>query len=79
MRTIIDLREDQLAELDGIVAVERVSRAEAIRNAVDAYLQQRKTAEADRITAIDEAFGLWKDHDVDTDTYLNELRAEWDR
>ena len=37
MRTIIDVRPDQLAELDKIVAEESVSRAETIRDAIDVY------------------------------------------
>ncbi|MBA4179720.1 MAG: hypothetical protein C0506_03950 [Anaerolinea sp.] len=35
---------------------------------------------ADRAEAIlKRTFGAWKHHGVDTDTYLAELRAEWDR
>ena len=34
---------------------------------------------AARSEALDKTFGLWKDYGVDTDTYLADLRAEWDR
>lgn len=79
MRTIIDLPEEQLRALADYCASEKVSRAEAVRRAVEQLICAQRVAESDRLAAIDAAFGLWKDHGVDTDTYLRELRAEWDR
>jgi hypothetical protein len=49
-RTIIDIPETQLHDLDARCASLGISRAEAVRRAVDAFL---------RDTAIVGAFGLW--------------------
>jgi len=72
MRTIIELREDQLAALDRIVADEKMSRAEAIRDAVDVYLRERKRV------ASRAAFGGWAHKKLDGLKYIAEARGEWD-
>lgn len=72
MRTIIDVRPDQLAELDKIVAEERISRAETIRDAIDVYLRERKRA------ASRAAFGAWAHKKLDGLEYVQALREEWD-
>ncbi len=71
MRTIIDLPDDQLTTLAAYCAREGVSRAEAIRRAVAAYIrQQRPEAGAD-------AFGLWRKRKKDGVAYQRRLRREW--
>ena len=77
MRTIVDLPEDQIERLRDYCEREHVSRAEAVRRGVEALLAQRKKEETKRI--LDASFGMWKDRGIDTDTYLKELRSEWDR
>ena len=72
MRTIIDLREDQLAALDRIMADEQVSRAEAIRDAVDVYLRERKRV------ASRAAFGGWAHKKLNGLSYTEAARKEWD-
>ncbi len=72
MRTIIDLRDDQLAELDAITAEERISRAEALRRAVDVYLRERKRDAARK------AFGSWRPKKLDGVEYTRAIREEWD-
>jgi metal-responsive CopG/Arc/MetJ family transcriptional regulator len=79
MRTIIDLPDEQIQALADYCARERVSRAEAIRRAVNRLLADVEQKRADDLAAIDAAFGLWADRGIDTDTYLAELRAEWER
>ena len=77
MRTIIELPEDQIARLREYCAHERVSRAEAVRRAVEGLLaNDRKQA---RQRAIDESFGSWKDLKVDSVEYVRRLREEWER
>jgi hypothetical protein len=71
MRTIIDLPPAQLDELAGWCAREGVSRAEAIRRAVAAYLS------AARVAVAPTAFGLWRDRAVDGLAYEQTLRQEW--
>lgn len=76
MRTIIDLTDEQLARLEEVAEREGISRAEAIRRAVD-------TAYADvDATRYDEArqavFGLWKGRKIDALRYVDGLRDEWE-
>jgi hypothetical protein len=49
-RTIIDLPDTQLRDLDARCDMLRVSRAEAVRRAVDAFLRETITVSG---------FGLW--------------------
>jgi hypothetical protein len=81
MRTLIDLPDQQLHELGAICAARQISRAEAVRQAVSAFiLQNRSSREA--------AFGIWKDQVVflpgeteplptDGLAYQEKLRSEW--
>ena len=71
MRTIIDLPEDQVTGLAALCRRERLSRAEAVRRAVAAYLDAHSPAEHD------EAFGMWRGRKLDGLTYERNLRAEW--
>ena len=77
VRTIVDLPEEQLQWLASVCAREGISRAEAIRRAVEASMHQN--GEADFKRALDAAFGMWKDRGIDGVEYQRELRAEWER
>ena len=79
MRTIIDLPEEQRRRLDEYCAREHTSRAEAVRRAVQSFLCDDEQDQIEFERAVDAAFGMWKDRGIDTDTYLAELRKEWDR
>jgi hypothetical protein len=54
-------------------AGEGVSRAEAIRRAVDALLERHRAAQAKH------AFGAWHGRKLDGLKYQQALRREWDR
>ena len=72
MRTIIDLPDAQLEALDGICRRELISRAEAIRRAVDLLVRDRAAG------ASHAAFGLWRGaRAVDGLRYQERLRREW--
>ena len=72
VRTIIDVPADQLERLDAYCRAEGISRAEAIRRAVDAHVRApRPNAPA--------AFGLWAGRRIDGVTYERALRREWSR
>jgi hypothetical protein len=72
VRTIIHLPEDQLDALDGICRRESISRAEAIRRAVDLLVRDRAAGGAHT------AFGLWRGRSkVDGLSYQERLRREW--
>ena len=71
MRTIIEVPADQLTTLDALCRRERISRAEAIRRAVSAYIRPSQETESAR------AFGVWKDRGEDGLAYQERLRSEW--
>jgi metal-responsive CopG/Arc/MetJ family transcriptional regulator len=70
MRTLIDIPDQQIKDLTAICETEKMSRAEAIRQAIALYLEMKKTEAPD-------AFGLWKDRQVDGLAYQNQVRSEW--
>jgi hypothetical protein len=70
-RILVDLPEAQVAELAALVKTERRSRASIIRQAIEAYLAQRKQASGTNV------FGLWKDRKTDGLAYQQEIRSEW--
>ena len=72
MRTIVAVPNQQLDAIDALCRRDGISRAEAIRRAVGAYVLQHRAAEPDQ------AFGLWRDRAQDGLTYEQELRREWD-
>jgi hypothetical protein len=71
MRTIVDLPSQQLDSLKEIGKRERLSRAELVRRAVAQFIEQH------RLPPDDDAFGLWRNRDVDGVTYQRKLRREW--
>lgn len=73
MRTIVDLPDDQMAALKALAERNGLSRAELVRRAVAAYLEQR------RMPTGDAAFGLWRKWGEDGLDYEDRLRREWDR
>jgi metal-responsive CopG/Arc/MetJ family transcriptional regulator len=78
MRTIIDLPEDQLRALAEYCTRERVSRAEAVRRAVNVLVNADDQRMAERREALAAAVGMWKDRGIDGVEYQRQLRAEWD-
>jgi metal-responsive CopG/Arc/MetJ family transcriptional regulator len=79
MRTIIDLPNEQLKHLAELCEREGISRAEAIRRAVDKMLAEAQKPSMDE--ALKAVFGMWKDREEMQDSveYQRRLRAEWDR
>ena len=73
MRTVIDVPDELIESLDRIGALEQVSRAALIRDAITEYLKVKS------IPAAEEAFGLWKDRKTDGVRYQRSLRDEWGR
>ena len=72
MRTIIDLPDRQVEELERLGRSRKLSRAEMIRQAVERYLQEI-------VPAREEAFGLWKRAGSRQDglSLQRRLRKEW--
>lgn len=71
MRILVDVPDVQLKELARLSAASKRSRAAIIREAVTSYLSRAKRSQ------IDDAFGLWGDHEVDGLEYQRKLRDEW--
>ena len=71
MRTLVDVGDSQMRELDELSKEEKRSRAALIREAIDDYLaKRRKKREGD-------AFGLWGKRKVDGLVYQAKVRSEW--
>ncbi|KVO65811.1 ribbon-helix-helix protein, CopG family [Burkholderia ubonensis] len=70
-RILVDLPDAQIQALAALVEAERRPRAAVIRDAIDAYLAQRKRAVGADV------FGVWKEKKVDGLTYQEALREEW--
>lgn len=73
MRTLIDIPDDQLAELTKLAKREKVSRAELVRRAIAQLLEAKPARTED---GIDKAFGLWGPGE-DGLAYQERLRSEW--
>jgi len=70
MRIVVDIPEKQIKELTAISQAEKVSRTEVIREAIDYYLEKKRSQTED-------TFGLWKDRQVDGLAYQEQARSEW--
>ena len=71
MRTIVDLKEEQLEALARLCKEQKISRAEAVRRAID-HMTNELAAAPKEI-----GFGLWKHKRLDGRKHLDRLRAEW--
>jgi hypothetical protein len=71
MRTIVDLTAEQVAALARLCQEQGISRAEAVRRAVD-----RLTGEQ-VVVKKDVGFGLWKHKRIDARRHVDRLRGEW--
>jgi metal-responsive CopG/Arc/MetJ family transcriptional regulator len=71
VRTLVDLGDTQIQELDELSKEEKRSRAALIREAIDDFLAKRRSKyEGD-------AFGLWGKRKVDGLVYQERVRSEW--
>ena len=73
MRTLIDLPDKLLHEIDDLADREEISRAEAIRRAVRDYVASHTKPRPDA------AFGIWKSKRIDPLEYEDSVRDEWKR
>ncbi len=71
MRTIIDLPDEHLDALARLCEREGISRAEAIRRAVQDYTRGQGAEVGES------AFGLWRGRKVGGLAYERDLRNEW--
>jgi len=71
MRTLVDLSDRQIQELDELSKKEERSRAALIREAIEDYLAKRRDKQ------IGAAFGLWGNRKVDGLVYQRRIRSDW--
>ena len=77
MRTLVNLTDEQVEALDAYCREEGVSRAEAVRRAVDRFLLVGRGRK--RSLESHPAFGSWKGRGVDGLELQSRLRGEWER
>ena len=71
MRTLVDVGDTQLQELDELSKEEKRSRAALIREAIDDFLAKRRSKHEGDV------FGLWGKRKVDGLAYQEKVRSEW--
>jgi metal-responsive CopG/Arc/MetJ family transcriptional regulator len=86
MRTTVDLTPEHLAKLSEYCQREGVSRAEAIRRAIESLGEAPEEPEASWVTererrraALKESFGAWRGRNIDAVEFIRSLRDEWER
>jgi hypothetical protein len=73
MRTLVDIPDDQIAQLTRLAEKEKVSRAALVREAIADLLAKKHPPNDDAIVA---AFGIRPDME-DGLAYQERLRSEW--
>ena len=72
MRTLVDLPEADLKQLNELGRARKTSRTQLIRLAVTGFLTQTRAG-------VEASFGLWKDRGGDGVAYQDRMRGEWER
>ncbi|WPY01411.1 hypothetical protein Trichorick_01323 [Candidatus Trichorickettsia mobilis] len=75
MRTIVDIPDAQIKILYQLSKKKKLSRAEIIRQALAIYIVN----DAESKKSYKFAFGIWKEKQVDSLSYQQKLRSEWDK
>lgn len=73
MRTLVDIPDAMLKEIDDVAKRDAISRAEAVRRAIAQFIAERS------LSRTDSAFGIWKSRHVEALDYEDSIRGEWDR
>lgn len=83
MATTVALPDDQATALQRYCERMNLSPAEVLERALarlmDPEIEPTPMTASQRDAALVAAFGIWKDRGVDTDTYLDRIRAEFER
>ena len=69
-RTIIDIPDGQLREMNRVCRALNISRAEAVRRGVNAFLERNQAVEG-------EGYGLWRDSKSEARRLLANIQAKW--
>lgn len=76
MRTLVDLPDEALHDLNEVAKAQKVSRAEVIRCSIRLYLQEHKARNGK--SGIDAAFGALKGKLPDGLEFQERMRSEWE-
>ena len=71
MRTILEIPNEKVKELDRLCKAQKISRAELVRRAIDKYLLDTPLVRREA------SFGIWKWKKIDSLKYEASLRNEW--
>jgi len=71
MRTIFEIPDDKVKELDRLCKAQKISRAELMRRAIDKYLLDTPLVRREA------SFGIWKKKKIDSLKYEASIRKEW--
>jgi metal-responsive CopG/Arc/MetJ family transcriptional regulator len=71
MRTLVEIEERHIRELDRIARNQKQSRSALIREAVSEFLQRRAGERRQ------DAFGLWQGQNIDAIEHQDKMRQEW--
>jgi len=69
-RTIIDIPDEQLREINRVCRALKISRAEAVRRGVHAFLEHNQTVE-------ENGYGLWRGVETEARRLLATIQAKW--
>jgi metal-responsive CopG/Arc/MetJ family transcriptional regulator len=71
MRTIFEIPDDKVKELDRLCKAQKISRAELVRRAIDKYLLDTPLVRREA------SFGIWKKKKIDSLKFETSIRKEW--
>ena len=78
VRIIISMPEKDVKMLDRLAKKNKRSRADLVRGYVGEGLK-KESEEPTWKEIVAKCAGMWKHKNIDTDTYLEQLRSEWER
>ena len=76
-RTLVDLNEQDLSQLDELAKAQEASRASVLRDAVTEYLVKRERVPATQPKPL-RGFGALKGYFQDGQAWQDNLRTEWE-
>ena len=71
MRTIVEIPDGKLDEISRYCKVRGISRAKAIRDAIEMMLTEKSVLEREK------GFGLWRGKKLEAEKFLDGIRGEW--
>ena len=71
MRTIVEIPDGKLDEISRYCKVRGISRAKAIRDAIEMMLTEKGVLEREK------GFGLWREKKLEAGKFLAGIRGEW--